>query len=1497
MPIKPDWDIFKAKFSENPQENFEWFCYLLFTKEYNQPFGIHRYKNQSAIETDPILINDEVIGWQAKFYEDNLSKHKDELIATIEKAKRDYPGITKIILYTNSEWGQGKGGKAPVSKIKIEQKAKELNIELVLYVKSYFESTFVCIENEAISKYFFLEEMFIPDFEWVSQKTKNNIKSVGKRYAPNDSKYMEINIKNNRLEEYFEAFDIEYILNQGVDIFYSGGPCALNKLVEIDLLLPSYESAYQYYCQRFGSDNGFKIQKDDLIDLPKVFEHFKCEILDSFYSLARLNIDEFHQYFTKFQYYLELFLKHVEASAELFQLKFPNDVHDTYYDDLTTIYNYRVQIVNALNIIQSDKFQVFEKKVLLLIGEALIGKTHLFCDMALNRLEEMKPTLLFFGNLFDCKKSILKNIMNQLGLADIDDQCFLDGLNLLASKYQTKTLIMIDAINEKDAGEVFREDIIRFCEEIKRYQNLALAMSVRDVEKNKISTSSNEDYINSKIVEVEHKGFEGIELDAVRTFCDALGVEFPKVPLHTHRLFVNPGILFLYIETIKSNKQKIDTSIINPLQIFHTYIEELERKFYQLYPMEVDIEDETVIEAIRELVALGLSQDFIHFYLDYRDVKTRLKPLHKKVLEFLISEGVLYKINDRTSVKVDFTYQKFENFFVADFILNSYEENKKKIYDLIRGHHRALIEALLMQIPEKLDTEIFDLNKWFLRDYDVCELYLSSLVWRDPKYIYKCTHEYINFILGYKDLVGLYLDTILQLSTIPKHPLNIEILHNELLRLKLADRDYYWSMFLHESFANNTITKRLIDWAWNKNESFEIEDKSLYLYGLTLGWFLTSSNRVLRDSATKALVNIFTNKVEIFLEVLQAFESVDDLYVLERLYAVAYGITLRSSCLNGVRELGIYIYEIVFNTDVVLEHILLREYASFTIEYINQLNDIGIDIEKIHPPYNQNIDWTLSKIEKAEVEIYRDNSSSLYWSALDGDFKIYQVYPAINHFLNLKISDRPHGKLIKERYDEFFDSLTYEQREEYHKTSLQPHEILALINKMSINEFEEEIEISNLDADQIDMLREMKLNQSNFKKLLSEAQLKEYDSFIVSYKKEDEYRYSIDIKSIKRLIFLEAVKLGWKAEFFEAFDRRAGSHSRHEHQTERIGKKYQWISFHSILARLADNYEYQNGRSANRIATYEGTYQLRLRDIDPTSILKNKTQKDKKWWFNLNTDFENSAISDNEWMGSMDKLPTISQLVEIEYDDKYLLQSMGFSIDGNISGEKYRNLYYKIDAYVVKKSNLNVLVAWLERTNVYGQDAIAHADSIQETFLREYPYSKTYDYFNDYYYGQMGWEDVFNHKEGVMPCKILPVTTSYYNEGRSYDRSVNETIEVLLPNKWLIDKMNLRQTTNDGEWVNMSNEVVFFDPTINDCCVSEYNENGVLIAQKKLLFEFLENNAYTIVWIMWGEKQVRNVQSNYGGSSDFLGIAEITGYGYYNESFEFVEELKIKYEQ
>ncbi|WP_407510097.1 hypothetical protein [Acinetobacter baumannii] len=160
--IKPDWETFNANFT-NKEEMFEWFSYLLFCREFNLPKGWLGFNNQSAIEKNPIQINEEVIGFQAKFYLSSLSDHKKDFLEMLKNAKRDYPEITKILIYTNKAWAQAYKQKEkkmtePQALKDIISKAKELNIELVWREASFFDSEFVCVENDDIAKYFFSKD-------------------------------------------------------------------------------------------------------------------------------------------------------------------------------------------------------------------------------------------------------------------------------------------------------------------------------------------------------------------------------------------------------------------------------------------------------------------------------------------------------------------------------------------------------------------------------------------------------------------------------------------------------------------------------------------------------------------------------------------------------------------------------------------------------------------------------------------------------------------------------------------------------------------------------------------------------------------------------------------------------------------------------------------------------------------------------------------------------------------------------------------------------------------------------------------------------------------------------------------------------------------------------------------------------------------------------------------------------------------------------------------
>jgi len=187
--IKPNWDIFKTKFSENPQNYFEWFSYLLFCKEFNRNYGIFRYINQSAIETNPIDVDNNIIGWQAKFYDTSLSNHKDDFINTLNKATRDYPSITKLIFYSNQEWGQNKG-KKPQGLLDVEEKADEHGIELLWNCGSFFESPFVCVDNNIFAKHFFsLDKSIFNVIDEQQKHSKNILREIKTSISFNDQNF------------------------------------------------------------------------------------------------------------------------------------------------------------------------------------------------------------------------------------------------------------------------------------------------------------------------------------------------------------------------------------------------------------------------------------------------------------------------------------------------------------------------------------------------------------------------------------------------------------------------------------------------------------------------------------------------------------------------------------------------------------------------------------------------------------------------------------------------------------------------------------------------------------------------------------------------------------------------------------------------------------------------------------------------------------------------------------------------------------------------------------------------------------------------------------------------------------------------------------------------------------------------------------------------------------------------------------------------------------
>ena len=91
---KVDWNAFEFIHSSNHRDAFQKLTEQLFCFEFNQSYGIYRYYNQPHIETMPVHVGNDYVGFQSKYYDaaTALSGRVQELkdaIAKYEKRAAD----------------------------------------------------------------------------------------------------------------------------------------------------------------------------------------------------------------------------------------------------------------------------------------------------------------------------------------------------------------------------------------------------------------------------------------------------------------------------------------------------------------------------------------------------------------------------------------------------------------------------------------------------------------------------------------------------------------------------------------------------------------------------------------------------------------------------------------------------------------------------------------------------------------------------------------------------------------------------------------------------------------------------------------------------------------------------------------------------------------------------------------------------------------------------------------------------------------------------------------------------------------------------------------------------------------------------------------------------------------------------------------------------------------------------------------------------------------
>lgn len=1157
-------------------------------------------------------------------------------------------------------------------------------------------------------------------------------------------------------------------------------------------------------------------------------------------------------------------------------------------------------------------FKLVNHPFLIIKGGAGSGKSHLLGDIANDRIKKGLPIILLLGQTFNNNSTIEQNILNQLGLTcDFSD--FLSNLNDIGIQIDSRILILIDAINETiNADLLWKSQISGFINLISKYKYIGVVFSIRDTYWDYVLPSD----IRERTLVIKHKGFIGNEYEALKLFCEFYNLDLPKFPILSPE-FSNPLFLKLCCSGISNSGQKDFPSGFNGIyKVFENYIDSIYIKI-QSKP-EYKLRRRIVWEAID--CFLNQCSENQKTYLEIEecvDIFSEKFSITPNLLQDLIEEGLFiksitnkYHQNSNGNYLEEpveilyFAYQRLGDYLTAkkeldllgniDNIKAAFQPDGKfgRIFNDSNSYYSytGLLEAFSVILPEKHTLEIYEVYDWLFNKflnliendfhelqiryncrYITNDLFLNSLKWRSIESIdsqkitdYFQTLKFQHSMLDYDD----YLKLLIELSCVENHPLNSDRLFNILVGITMADRDAFWQKFVHnhsqkDDEGNAFCLKRLLDFAWQSGVSDIISDETCRLAGQALVWVLASTDRPLRDKATKALVNLFEQKPIVLLEILIKFKNVNDLYILERLYAVVYGVVLRTNSNDDIAKLAQYTYNIIFKQEKPIKHILLRDYARNIIEYAlyKKLN-IKVDVEKIRPPYKSRIPKipTIKQLEKYnksfEEQEFKENPDKVrlhnkpFHSVLDWDFGRYVVENKIDNFYPISFTQESLHKA-------FLKSISKKQ-----KTLIELYkEHLILIYEFEKYDYQIK---SNYGEDYYnEKIKELRKNINNIIKQIVKSFPENkvlIKNEILPYIKTKQriqnqwtyYCQQLDSAPFKRWIIERVYKLGYDVEKHFNYDRWYSNYNegRHSHDRERISKKYQWIALYEILAIISDNYKMKADYSGN-LDYYKGAWQMDLRNIDPAYIKENPKEEnnanlffdklDDKEWFE-DDEYQYWDKSPYEWILSTEDLPKIPSIITKKDDSGnewlHLQKFIDWEEPKRFGDDKYdrqkKELWFLIQGYLCKKKDKVKILNHLKEQNFWGRWMPENKYTVSCLINREKFWSPAY---NDS--KEKGWVNIPETN-----FKIMVVNEEAKGSMEDDKSEANQKYDI--PCKAIFEGLNLQYSSKDGDLINSSKEVI----------VTNDNHNGLLIRKKEFL-KYLEDNGLFIFWTIIAEKNAK----------------------------------------
>ena len=1441
------------------REGFEELCAQLARAETDVGEFVRTGTPDAGVECYRILASGEH-GWQAKYFLTTPRPQQWRQIDESVKAALDgHPNLTRYVVCVPVDLPDGRPTKgksardrwnALVQKWQAKAQKRGMNVEFEWWGEFELTNRLVRLENAGLARYWF--DKSILNSDWFNDRIEESISAAGPRYSPElhvagsvpAAQDLETFARSESVTDSVKALAIELRRARLRPTEYKPLLTDANLRKQFDALDAAIETNLRKLSE---------LEHDPSGDNP--FADIGKEI-DAAVSIAE-----------------KIAGAPSPPSHNKKERREPRSAVEREYTDAYFRFRSLRQRLATISEELDSVVRLTKSDLLILTGNAGVGKTHLLCDFAARHHKNGAPVVLLMGQWFTSNDDPMRQMLAQLDYPKEGNfHEFIGALESAARAANRRALIIIDALNEGQWPTIWERRVAALRDRISRSKWISLALSIRSGYENDIIPEA----IRNQAIITTHRGFEGIEFDAVKSFCEYYELQLPSVPTLQPE-FSNPLWLKIVCQGLhNSGKKYLPSGVSGITEPLNQFIKSVNDRLAKPDALDFNLGDNLVKRAV-DILAERMATDDV-MWLDQQDARQLVDSLllgrtfSKSLYRRMVAEGVLTEVGltevdlGETQTKVHFTYERIGEHLVVRHLLDQFNAEQLPAAlqpDGALSHHRY-IAALSIQIPELFGKELLDIAPNWDDLFNPIEAFSESLIWRTPSAV---TDRTKSIVRHFATLPRSYwenetLDALLSITLVEGHPLNAHYLDGLLRKADMPSRDAWWSTHLHHSWGTRGPLDKLIAWALSVPPDDSIDEEAMWLATITLAWTLTSSNRFVRDNATKGLVNLLRGRPAAAEELINRFADVDDPYVVERIYAVAYGVAMLSRDRDNVGRLASNVYSRLFANGAPPAHILLRDYARGVIERAVHLGaDLGVDLALARPPYQS--EWPDIPTEEAITRLADEMESTQAsndgdnraWTAIrfsveDWDFARYVIgansgYDS-SEWLTRTLDEEPW--------------LSFEKREEAFLAGLSQAEIAvvesyeAALLAAPIDIVFTEVDDDSALSQNADPLSEVEDNEITKAKddvyaTLSAQHLAEWEAL-------SESPARLDLRIVQRYILNRVVSLGWSTKAFGEFDAvQRMSYARSAHKAERLGKKYQWIAYHEIMAYIADRFQYCPRWEGPQI--YEGAWQLSgIRDIDPSVTLprgnRNATFPDElksTRWALLKYDNWQPQLPTKCWIADHEDIPKLNEGLliidpenpNVRWLNVYCFQSrrQPHSPDeGEYDGVR-RYIWTRAIACLIPQGKDPAFVQWIlsggyrlpicEVSGIFaGEHGWGASLESQEVGYREYT-------------------EYWCYPPNCDPVVAYPITTNV----RDYDFSVerDDSRILYLPTHAIIRDCHLSWTGTGSCYVDSNGNLAAYNP-------SEYETGAsALLIRADILEEYATSHNLALCWGVLGEKQ------------------------------------------